>query len=133
MQPDGRIVVSATGKVDDYECFINEWTFENCDELVVLRLSVEGDLDPTFSGDGVFAFGEDDREFEGGWLARDGDGFVVISGHRVARVTSGGALDQSTAWEGLRRFRHSRRGWQSSPGMRWPWPTARTTRSTSTD
>ena len=94
VQPDGRIVVSGTGKVDDYACFLNEWTYYQCNELVVLRLSLDGDLDPTFSGDGVFAFGEDDRDFEGGWLARDGDGFVVISGHRVARVTSGGALDQ---------------------------------------
>ena len=101
VQPDGRIVVSATGKVDDYACFVNEWTYEQCDELVVLRLSLDGDLDPTFSGDGVFAFGEDERDFEGGWLARDGDGFVVISGHRVARVTSGGALDESYGVEGF--------------------------------
>jgi uncharacterized delta-60 repeat protein len=97
VQPDGRILVAGIVEpLDD-------------GEGIVFRLTPDGDLDPTFAGDGSATF-----DFAGGHsspraMALQQDGRIVVVGQfqgeeesdfGVARLTANGGLDDTFAGDG---------------------------------
>jgi uncharacterized delta-60 repeat protein len=104
IQPDGKIVVGGYTERDGSGNF----------DFAIVRLNTDGSLDTTFSNDGkaTIAFdyggGGDDRAT---CMALQSDGMIVVAGYTqisnggnnafaLARLTSGGELDQSFTGDG---------------------------------
>jgi uncharacterized delta-60 repeat protein len=94
LQADGKIIVAGTG------------TENNTDQFFVLRLTANGDLDSTFSGDGYHLFGFDGPARANAVAVQD-DGRIVVAGRAstdsamaIARLTTTGGLDPTFDGDG---------------------------------
>lgn len=101
LQPDGKIVVVGTGWVD---------MREELSEIALARYMPDGNLDPTFSGDGKLTIGFGDYPTEQGrGVAVQRDGGILIAGtSRLAftliRLLGDGSFDPSFGRDGIRRY-----------------------------
>jgi uncharacterized delta-60 repeat protein len=104
VQADGAIVVSGTGSVHGYQCQINDWSGRSCSELMVIRLTPQGALDPTFNGGGILGVGADFEDNTGGSIVLQNGSYVVLGNRGVVRVLSDGRLDGTFGNGGTAQF-----------------------------
>lgn len=91
LQPDGKIVMAGSGNQ------VGPWF-----DWVVIRLTIDGALDPTFSGDGIVTSGWNTSNEQAHRVAVQADGKILIAGWHyngainapmVMRLLSDGSLD----------------------------------------
>lgn len=126
VQPDGRIVaVGSSGAPNQ--------------DVAVVRLGPDGQLDPSFGGDGIVAIDFGSTAEEGHAVALQPDGKLVVAGSAgsdmaVARLLPDGSLDPSFDLDGRRTVdffgdRDVARS-SSSPTASWCSPAGRTSSRT---